>query len=153
EAVRRLHAVDAAVRGRDADGAALVAPDGHLHLARRHDGRAPRRGAAGGVAHLARVVHGPGRARVAAAREAEVLAVHLAEDGAAGVEDARHDGGVDVGDVALQRGGAVHHGHAGQADVVLERDALALQLAGGRALDLALVVPGVVLVVLALRAI
>src|SRR5262249_27874207 len=60
------------------------------------------------------------------------------------------DRGVDVGDVALQRRSAVHHRHAGQADVVLERDALALELAARRALHLALVVPGVVLVLCAL---
>src|SRR5262249_8597709 len=141
----------AAVGGRDADRAALVAADGHVDLARRHHGRAARRGAARRVAGPARVLHGAGRAGGAAAREAEVLAVHLAGDGAARVEDAGDDGGVDVGDVALQRGRAVHHGDAGQADVVLQRDPLAPELARRRPLHLALVVPGVVLVLRAFR--
>ena len=96
---------------------------------------------------LPRIVDGARGARVAAAREAEVLAVHLAENRPAGVEDARDDGGVHVGYVALERRCSVHQGHAGQAHVVLEGDPLALQLARGRARDLALVVPGVVLVV------
>ena len=55
------------------------------------------------------------------------LAVRLAYDGAAGIENARDDGGVDVGNVALERRGAVHHRHAGQAHVVLEHDTLARQ--------------------------
>src|SRR5262249_40585889 len=131
-------------------GAALVAADSHLHFAGGDDGAAARRGASRGVAHLARVVHRACGTGVAAAREAEVLAVDLAHDGAAGVEHTRDDRGVDVGDVALEARGAVHHRHAGQADVVLERDALALELAARRALHLALVVPGVVLVLRAL---
>src|SRR4029453_13515489 len=91
-------------------------------------------------------------AGVAAAREAEVLAVHLARDGAARVQDAGDDRGVHVGAIAPGGGGAVHHRHAGQTHVFLQRDLLARELAGGRAADLRLVVPGVVLVLLALGA-
>ena len=46
-----------------------------------------------------------------------------------------HDGGVDIRDIAFERRGAVHHRHAGEADIVLHRDRLALQLAARRALD------------------
>src|SRR4030095_1712803 len=95
------------------------------------------------VAWLARVLHRARRARVTAAGEAEVFAVHLAQDRAAGVGQTRHDGRADVGNVAFEGRGAVHHGHAGQADVVLQRDPLAAQLARGCPRDLALVVPGV----------
>ena len=79
--------------------------------------------------------------------------MHLAEDRGAGVEHAGHDRGVDVGHVAFERRGAVHHRHAGDADIVLERDPLALELALGRALDLALDVPEIVFVLVALRAV
>ena len=77
----------------------------------------------------------------------------LADDGAAGIEDAGDDGGIGIGHVAFERRGAVHHGNAGQADIVLHRDGLAGKLAAGRALDLGLDVPGVVFVLLAFRAI
>ena len=144
--VRRLHAVDAGERRRHADRAALVAADRHVDLAQRHQHRAARRRAAGRVAHLVRIVHRAGRAGVAAAGHAEELAMRLADDGGAGIEHALHDRGVDVGDVAFQRGRAVHHRHAGQHDVVLEHHGLALELAARRARDGRLDVPGVVLV-------
>ena len=132
QAVGRLQAVDAAV-GRRACGSSRPGrrPAPSADLARGDHRGAARRRAAGRVAHLVRVVHRPGRAGVAAAGEAEILADGLADDGAAGVEDAGDDGGVDVGHVALERRGAVHHRHAGEADVVLERHLLALELAGG----------------------
>ena len=147
----RLHPVRPAERRRHADRAALVAADGHVGLAEGDEDGAARRGAPGRVVPLVRVVHRPRGIGVAAARQAEVLAVRLAEDGAAGVEDPGHDGGVHLGHVALEGGGAVHHGHAGQHDVVLQHDRLSLQLPRGRALDRALVVPGVVLVLLGTR--
>ena len=53
--------------------------------------------------------------------------MRLADDGAAGVEDAGDDGRIDVRHVAFERRGAVHHRHAGEADIVLEDDALARQ--------------------------
>ena len=142
EAVRRLHAVDAAERSRHADRAALVAADRHLDLARADERGAAARRAAGRVAELVRVVHRPGRRGVAAAGQAEVLAVRLADDRAAGVEDARDDRRVDVGHVAFERRRAVHHRHAGEADVVLQDDALAGERTVRRALDLGLHVPG-----------
>ena len=151
QTVCRLHAVDAAERGRHPDRAALVAADRHVDLSGRHQSGTAGRRSAGAVAHPVRVVAGAGRVGMAAAREAVVLAMRLAEDRRPGVEEARHDGGVDLRHVALEDRGAVHHRHAGQHDVVLEGDRLALQPAVGRSLDPALVVPGVVFVFLALR--
>ena len=90
---------------------------------------------------------------MAAAGEAEIFAMRLADDGAAGVEDARDDGGIHIGSIALECRGAVHHGHAGEADIVLQRDRLAGELAACRALDRGLDVPRIVLVLLAIRTI
>ena len=115
--------------------------------------RAARRRAAGRIAHLVRIVDRTGGAGVAAAGEAEIFAMDLADDGAAGVEHAGDDGRIDIGDIAFERRGAVHHRHAGEADIVLERDRLAGELAARRALDLGLDVPGVVFVLLAFGAI
>ena len=67
----------------------------------------------------------------------------LAGDLAAGVEDAGDDGGIDIGHVTLERRGAVHHRHPGEADVVLEHDPLARELAAGGAGDGRLHIPGV----------
>src|SRR5260221_10204707 len=98
-------------------------------------------------------MHGPGGAGVAAAGEAEILTMDLADDGASGVQHASDDGRIDVGDIAFERRRTVHHGNAGERNVVLERYLLAGQLAAGGALDLGLDVPGVVLVLLALGAV
>ena len=129
QAPGRLHADDAAIGRRHADRAALVAADRHVGLAGDDDGGAARGGAAGRIAVLARIVDRTGRGGVAAAGEAEILAMHLADDGGAGIEHAGHHGGVDVGHVAFERAGAVHHRHAGEADIVLQRHLLALELA------------------------
>ena len=99
------------------------------------------------------VVHRTRRAGVAAAREAEVLAHRLAEDGAAGVQNARHDGRIHVGHVALERRSAVHHRHSGDAHIVLDREPLAFELAAPRAFDRGLDVPRAVAVLLAAGAI
>ena len=72
----------------------------------------------------------------------------LAQNLPTGVEHAGGDRGVNVRHVARQGRGTVHHRHAGQADIVLERDALAGQFARGGALDIGAHVPGVVRVVL-----
>src|SRR5207237_6593223 len=91
---------------------------------------------------VVRVADGPRVAGVAAAGEAEVLADGLAQDRAAGVEDARDHGGVDLRRVALEHAGAVHHRDSGHADVVLDGHRLAREQAPGRALDLSPPVPG-----------
>lgn len=90
------------------------------------------------------VVDRSGRVGVTAARETKSLAVGFAEDGPTGVENPSGDGGVDVGDVALEGGRTVHHRDAREHDVVLEDHGPALELALARALDPGLVVPGVV---------
>ena len=143
QAVGRLHAVDAAKRRRHADRPTLVAADGHVGLAALHQHRAARRRATGRIAHAVRVVHRARGAGVAAARHAEVLAGGLAQHRAAGVQDALHQRGVDLGHVALHRRAAVHHRHASQQDVVFQHHRLADQLAGRRAAHRALDVPGV----------
>jgi hypothetical protein len=89
---------------------------------------------------------------VAAARKAKIFTDGFADDRAAGVEDAGRDGGVDLGDVAFEARGAVHHRHAGKADIVLERHELAVELARGGAGDLGLDVPRSVRIVLGRRA-
>ena len=140
----RLQADDAAMARRNADRAGLVAADRHVDVARRHQRGAARRRAAGGVAALARIVHGTGRAGVAAARHAVIFTHRLAGDLAAGIENALNDGGVDIGHIAFQHLGADHHRDTGEAHIVLERDAAAGELAAGPALDRRLHVPGAV---------
>jgi hypothetical protein len=90
---------------------------------------------------------------MAAAREAEILTMDLADDGASGVQHAGDDGRIDVGDITFERRCTVHHRNAGERDVVLESYLLAGQLTAGGSLDLSLDVPGVVLVLLALGAV
>ena len=81
---------------------------------------------------------------VARTGETQVLASRLAGDRAASIEDPRHHGGVELGHVTFQQRRAVHHGHAGHADVVLDRDLLAAQEPFAAALDIRLPVPGAV---------
>ena len=123
EAVRRLHPVDAAERRRHADRTALIAADREVDDPaadqRRRTGRRP----AGREPVLPRVVGLAQRVRVAAPRIAEVLAVRLAGDRRAGLEDAVDDRRVELGDVTLERRRAVHHRDARNGDVVLHGDA------------------------------
>src|SRR3984885_7595236 len=79
--------------------------------------------------------------------------MRLALDRGAGVEEACDDCRVNVRDVAFEGRGAVHHRHAGDADVVLHRDRLALELAFRCALNIGLYVPGVERILLWTRAI
>ena len=143
ETVRRLHANDAAPGRGHANRTALIAANGHVDFAQRDHHAAARRGPARGIAHFVGVVHRAFGVGVAAAGNAVVLAVGLAGDFAARVENAGDDGGVDVRHIAFQNRVAVHHRHAGDHDVVFHRDALAGQLAGGRAFDGGLHIPGV----------
>jgi hypothetical protein len=96
------------------------------------------------------VPHRPGVGRVAAAGEAEALADGLADDLGASLQDPRHDGRVDVGDVPLEHARPVHQRHAGDADVVLDGNSLARKLAIAAA-DRAAPVPGVERVLLGRR--
>src|SRR5215831_17325249 len=78
---------------------------------------------------------------MAAARHAEIFAHRLAGDLAAGIENALDHRGIDLWHVTIQELRADHHRHAGQADVVLERDAPAGELAARFSLDRSLDVP------------
>ena len=120
--VRGLVPVDAAPAGGHADRAALVATERHVGLAGEHQHAAAGGRAAAGVAPLVRVIDHAGGSGGAAAVEAEVGVGGLADDGAAGIENPGHHCRVDVGHVAFEHRGAVHHRHAGEADIVLERD-------------------------------
>ena len=88
-------------------------------------------------------MHGPERAGVTAARQTKAFAMRLALDRRAGIQEARNDRRVDVGNIAFEGRGAIHHRHAGDADIVLDGDRLALELALRRALNVSLHVPGV----------
>src|SRR5260221_1537267 len=81
---------------------------------------------------------------VAGAGKTQILAGRLAGDGAACVQDARHHGGIEFRYIAFEQHRAVHHRHAGDADVVLDRDLLAAQKAFGAGFDIRLPVPGAV---------
>src|SRR5208282_1218665 len=128
--------------------AALVAADRHVNFPGRHQCGAAGGGAARRVAHLARVVYGSGGVGMASAGEAETLAMGLADDLPARVQDAGDDGGVEVGYVTLQRRRAAHHRHAREHDIVLEHYGPAFQLSLARARDGRFVIPGVVFVLL-----
>ena len=129
---------------RDADRAGLIAAHRHVHLAGGDEGRAARRGSAGAIAALARIVHRTGRTGVAAAGHAVIFAHRLAGDLAAGIENALDHRGVDLRHIAVQELRADHHRHAGEADIVLERDAPAGELAARFSLDRSLHVPGAI---------
>ena len=133
---------------RDPDRAGLVAADRHVDVAGGDERRAARRRSAGGVAAFARIVHRTGRAGMAAAGHAVIFAHRLAGDLAAGIENALDHGRIDLRHIAFQQLGADHHRHAGKADIVLECDAPAGELAAGLALDRSLYVPGAVRVIL-----
>src|ERR1700730_1962884 len=149
--MRWLHPINPAKRRRDADRAALIAAERHRHLAESDDGGAAGRRASGRVADPVRVVYRAAGAGMTAAREAEIFAHRLADDRPAGVENAGYHGRVEIGHIALHRRRAVHHRHPGEADVVLEGDFFALELARSGALDLGLDVPGSVAIVLGRR--
>src|SRR5947208_13053696 len=80
---------------------------------------------------------------VAAAGEAQVLTHCLADDLSAPIQNARHEGCVDIGYVALEDARSVHHGNPGYADVVLDGDLLAGKRPGRCALYGALPVPSI----------
>ncbi|MEI6719089.1 MAG: hypothetical protein WCL41_11680, partial [Betaproteobacteria bacterium] len=56
----------------------------------------------------------------AAGMAATTAVLESAGDLAALVENARDDGGVDIGHRAVEESGANHHRHAGEADIVLQ---------------------------------
>ena len=62
------------------------------------------------------------------------FAHRLAGDFAAGIENALDHCRIDLRHIAFQKLGADHHRHAGKADIVLERDTAAGELAARFAL-------------------
>jgi hypothetical protein len=88
---------------------------------------------------------------MAAAGHAVIFAHRLAGDLAAGIENALDHRRIDLRHIAFQELRADHHRHAGKADIVLERDAPAGELAARLALDRSLDVPGAVRVLLRRR--
>ena len=81
------------------------------------------------------------------------FAHRLAGDFAAGIENALDHCRIDLRHIAFQKLGADHHRHAGKADIVLERDTAAGELAARFALDRGLHVPSAVRVLLRRRSI
>ena len=74
-----------------------------------------------------RIAYHAGCAGVARARKTEILAGRLAGDGAAGFENPRYHRGIDFRDIAFKQDRTVHHGYAGDADVILDRYLLAAE--------------------------
>ena len=151
QAPGRLEAEHAAPGRRGADRPALVTAERHGHFASSHQRRTAAGRAAGRVFRVVRIANGTGRAGVAAGRETKIFARRLAGDYPAGVEYAGDDRGVDFGNVAFEYARAVHHRHAGDTDVVFDRDPLARQDPALGADDVRLPVPGVVRVLLGRR--
>src|SRR6202162_3403118 len=63
-------------------------------------------------------------------------------EGASRVEDPLHHGGIDLRHIPFEQRRSVHHGNAGDADVVLDRDLLAGQQTVAAGMDIRLPVPG-----------
>ena len=99
-----------------------------------------------------RVVHRTQRRGVAAAGQAKIFAMRLADDRAAGIENAGDDRRIDIRHVAFERRGAVHHRHAGEADIVLQDDALAGQRSVRGAAHFGLHRPGIERILVGARA-
>src|SRR6185437_4200310 len=75
----------------------------------------------------------------------------LTYDSPSGIEDALHNGRIDIGNITFERRGTIHHWHTGEHDVVLQHHGLTLKSSAGGAFDHTLDVPGIVPVLLALR--
>ena len=140
----RLQAIDPTPARRRSDRATLVAAERHRHGAGGDESRAAAGGSSRtvlGVMGIEDRTRGAGMARPG---KAQILARRLAGDRPASLQDTGHDRRIDLGDISFEQLRAVHHRHAGHADIVLDGDRLARQQTGGRALDLRLPVPGVV---------
>ena len=60
----------------------------------------------------------------------------------AGIKNTGHNGGVDFRGIAFENAAAVHHGDAGDTDVVLDGQGFSRQRSRGRAFDIRPPVPG-----------
>ena len=136
---RRLQPDHAAIGRGQPDGAALVAAERDIHLARGQRRAGARRGPAGDARRIVRVQ------RLAIVAHEPVHHV-LAGDFSASRQHPRHDGRVDVGDEALQDLRGEDLRDAGHADMVLEAHRLAGQQSAVLAADGALPEPGLVAV-------
>ena len=151
--MRALHAINSAIGRRDANRAALIAADGQIHFARSHQRCAAGGRAAGGITFLVGIVHGAGGTGVGAAGEAKIFAHRLADDGRAGVEQARDDRRIDVGNVTFECRCAIHHRHARDTNVVFDCHGFTGELALRRAFDGRLVIPRAIFVLVTFWAI
>src|SRR5437016_3088677 len=88
---------------------------------------------------------------MASAGEAKILAMSLARDGGAGIEQTSYHGGVDLRHISFKRGGAIHHRYASNAYVILYGYSLAFELAGCGTGNISLPVPSVILVFITRR--
>ena len=86
---------------------------------------------------VVRVAGGAVGAGVAGPGEGEVVQVESGHDLGASVQQPRYEGGVRVGRIPLQDQRGTGHGHARDADVVLEAETFARQLPRGRSLECA----------------
>ena len=152
QAISGFVAHDAIMRSGNADRAALIATGGQFAIASRDGSATAARRAARRMGRLVRIAHRSERAGVATARERHILAIRLAENGAAGIENAGNNGCIDIGDIALEEAAAVHHRHAGNADRVFDANLEALENSLARAFDFRAPVPCIIGVVLRLRA-
>jgi hypothetical protein len=126
---------DSAPGGGKPDRPALVAAQRDVHQAAGHRRSRARRGPAGDVIAGVRVERSAvvANAGEPGAAPGEFLQLELAYDGRACVEQARDHAGVEVRNVAIHHVRAERERHAGQRDVILQPDGLALERTGGRA--------------------
>jgi len=115
-----LAASERPVLGPLAPGADLRTDLPRYRIARRDQCPAPARRASRCPTVIVWVEHRTGGIGMAAAGEAQILTHRLAYNMSAGVKNAGHNGGVDFRGVAFQSTAAVHHGDAGDTDVVLD---------------------------------
>ena len=136
EPVGGHEADDAAPRGGQPDGAALVAAQRDVHHPAGHRGAGTGRRAAGDVLAVVRVERPAVVAHAGETRSApgELLHLELAHDGRARIEEPRDHGGVEVRHVAVHHVRAERERDARERDVVLQRDRLARQRPRVRAL-------------------
>ena len=132
------------------DRAALVAADRHVGLAGGQDDGAAARGAARVMRRVVRIAHRPVVAGVSRSREREGLAIRRADDGAAGIENTRDDGCIEVGNKAFEQARSDRHRDAGDRHHVLDRHALSVEQPACRSLDVAAPVPAVARIIFAL---
>ena len=147
----RLDADDAGERCGDADRTGLIAAGRHVDFAGGDERARAGRGTARRVAPCAWIVNRPGYAGGRAARKREIFAYRFADDLGAGIEEPRHDRGVELRYQTFEHRRAVCQRHAGNGVSVFDCDLLTGKLAAARAFDVGLHNPGAVFVFVTLR--